>query len=214
MSDTAIAVRPSVSMATPEYVLDRLALIDQALGETEDIAAALHLREVAEALRFMTRKADLARDIQNAAAKCRIDAERRLGELLKDMPKHPGGRPPGNPLHDERGFEEDGPATYEDIGIDYGQAHRWQTVASLPTEAYNEFVQEIVEEDRELTSAAVYRYSRNWLHKHANGQRPEKLGVVLFNEAGIGWDTLRKLRGLWRELLKRNIRITVREVID
>lgn len=213
MADNALAIAPSATMATTEYVLDRLALIDQALGETEDIAATLQLREIAEALRFMSRKAELARDIQNAAAKCRIDAERRLGELLKELPKHPGGRPPENPLHDERGFDDE-PQTYGEIGIDYGQAHRWQTVASLPQAAYSEFVQDIIEDDRELTSAAVYRYSRNWLHKHANGQRPEKLGVTLFNEAGIGWDTLRKLRGLWRELLKRNIRITIREVIE
>lgn len=214
MSDTALAIAPTSTMATAEYVLDRLALIDQALGETEDIAATLMLREIAETMRFMTRKAELARDIQNAAAKCRIDAERKLGGLLQTMPKHPGGRPSENPFHRVRGLEEGEMSTYEDIGIDYGQAHRWQTVASLPAEAYNEFVADIVSDDRELTSAAVYRYSRNWLHKHANGQRLEKLGVTLFNQSGDGWAVLGELRRNWRDLLKHRVRITVREVIE
>lgn len=41
-----------------------------------------------------------------------------------------------------------------------------------------------------------------------------KLGDTLFDEAGKGSDVWDKLRGLWRELLKRNIRITIREVIE
>ncbi len=147
-----------------DFVLDRLAAIDRALAETEDIAQVIHLREAAEMLRYMARKAELGIEVQNAAAKSRIDAERRAGEILKAMPKHKGGRPPKNHPTWLGGFAD--PRTYQEIGVTDYQADRWQTLASLPEEEYEGFVVRTILKGYELTSAAVYRYAQNWHNVH------------------------------------------------
>jgi hypothetical protein len=48
--------------------------------------------------------------------------------MLKEMPKHPAGRPSENPSHDE----SDLPPTLADLGIDHNQSSRWQAIASVP----------------------------------------------------------------------------------
>ncbi len=118
-------------------------------------------------LRYMARKAGMAKDIQNQATKSRIDAERRAGQLLSRMDKNTGGRPLKTGHSEVTGFEA--PPTYDDIGIHKMQAHRWMTMAALPEEAYEEHVADtIIQHDYELTSAGVYRYAQNWLGKHHN----------------------------------------------
>jgi hypothetical protein len=67
-------------------------------------------------------------EMQNWCAEIKIRAERRAGELLQELDKHKGGRPPENPSHDQRGF----PSTLDDLGISYDQSSRYQTIASLP----------------------------------------------------------------------------------
>ena len=54
-----------------------------------------------------------------------------MGALLAEMDKHPAGRPPNNPLHDER----DLPPRLSEIGISRKQSSRWQLEASVPEEA-------------------------------------------------------------------------------
>ena len=59
-----------------------------------------------------------------------------MGALLAEMNKHKGGRPPENPLHDERGL----PAALKEIGISYIQSSRWQKIASLADERFEELL--------------------------------------------------------------------------
>jgi hypothetical protein len=49
-----------------------------------------------------------------------LRAERRAGEILAEMPKHPAGRPAVNRSHDVT----DLPPTYQDLGIEKMQASR------------------------------------------------------------------------------------------
>ena len=53
-------------------------------------------------------------------------AERRAGELLRDMEKDKGGNP--NLLDDQTGS----PPTLEELGISRFQSHRYQAIAHLP----------------------------------------------------------------------------------
>jgi hypothetical protein len=59
--------------------------------------------------------------MQNWCAKIKIRAERRIGELLREIDKHPGA---ATRLHDETAL----PPKLEDLGIDKTQSHRYQTI--------------------------------------------------------------------------------------
>lgn len=185
----ALTAPSAASLETSQLVLERLNEIARVLEETEDFAQVVRLREMAEAMRFLARKAELARDIQNRvgdggknanapssrdanyvprhqAVKSRLDAERKVGEITRDMEKNTGGRPTKNLYHDETGFD-DTPPTYDEIGITRLQAHRWMTMAedaptrqvvamaALPQDRYEEFVAETVEAGHELVNGVA-----------------------------------------------------------
>jgi len=61
-------------------------------------------------------------DAQNRAAEIKLRAERKAGEMLAGMVKHPGGRPSGNVCPKGTGLSE--------IGISRKQSSRWQKVAA------------------------------------------------------------------------------------
>ena len=88
------------------------------------------------------------------AAEIKIRAERRAGELLREMDKNKLGY---------AGFYEDDapstlkgaqdtPPTYADMSISYSSAHRWQKMAEVP---------EAKAKGDELTTASIYRLGRS-----------------------------------------------------
>jgi hypothetical protein len=79
--------------------------------------------------------------MQNYCAEIKIWAERRAGELLREMEKHPGGRPTENPFQHARGFQ----SRLEDLGVSHAQSHRYQTIASLPDEDFEAHIAETEE---------------------------------------------------------------------
>jgi hypothetical protein len=60
------------------------------------------------------------------AAEVRLRAERRLGELLKGMPKNPGHRFGG-----DAGGSPEAPPALDEIGITKKQSSVWQRIAAL-----------------------------------------------------------------------------------
>lgn len=149
---------------TPQYILDCLADIDRQLAEVEAVAQAVRLREAAEVLRYMTRKAQLSQEIQNAAALTRLHAERTIGELLETMPKNKGAA--GNPHGQGVPYHDSNAQTYAEMGLTQATVTRYRTVAALPAAEFHDFVTDILVEQRDLTGAAVFRYAQNWLKKH------------------------------------------------
>lgn len=208
MSDLVLATDSAA--ITAEHILSILAIISRTLEETEDIAQGVAFRNTADTVRHMAQKAGLAREIAHQAVLVRIDAERRVGELLRVTPLNTGGRPGKNHSSHESGLP-----TLADLGLDANQSSRWQTMAAVPAERYEQFIDDLIREDREPTSAAVYRFAQNWLHKHASGQKPERVLATWFNEAGYGLEmavkVMRTVRNIyhWRN---KKIRITIQEV--
>jgi hypothetical protein len=86
-----------------------------AVASISSIAEIKEIRDKAEALRLYTKQVGESLVIQNQVAEVKIRAERRAGELLREMEKHPAGRSPQNPSHAERDF----PPRLEDLGISY-----------------------------------------------------------------------------------------------
>jgi hypothetical protein len=69
---------------------------------------------------------------------CRAD--RKLGELLHELPKNKGGRPRKNLCHDVTGLP-----SLEELGIGRKQSERCQRVLSVKEEAFEEHLKDLLE---------------------------------------------------------------------
>jgi hypothetical protein len=85
---------------------------------------------------------------KNHAAEIKITAERRLGQLLAETPKHPAGRPPENRSHDTT----DLPPTLRELGVTKDESSRWQRIAKLPEPVFEQHIADAKADDRELTT--------------------------------------------------------------
>jgi hypothetical protein len=115
----------------------------------------------AEALARYTKQRQYGLEIENDAAEIRLIAERRLGDMLKEIAKDHGGRPKKNQLHNVTSFSET--TTLDDLGISKIQSHRWQREAALPEDAFQTYITETRAKGEELTSAAVLHQARAYL---------------------------------------------------
>jgi hypothetical protein len=128
-----------------------LVLLQQAvaiLDQCQSLDEVKDLRDKAEAIRLYRRKIGDSQRAQNAAAEVKIRAERRLGELLAEMPKHNGDPR----LHDA--------TRLSDLGIEKTLSHRCQAIAAVPAERFEEVIARAIETNNELTSKAVYDLGR------------------------------------------------------
>jgi N6-adenosine-specific RNA methylase IME4 len=80
-----------------------------------------------------------------------LRAERRAGEFLASEIPHQGGRPE-KPFHDERVNND---VKLEDLGISYPQSSRWQSIASIPEEKFEQFIEEKRQDGKELTQTGL-----------------------------------------------------------
>ncbi len=128
-----------------------------ALAEARSIDEVKAVRDKAEALRLYARQVGESLEMQNDIAEIKIRAERRAGELLKERDQNKGGRPADNPLRVARGFE---PEPLSDLGINYTQSHRWQSIADIPEPVFEQHIESVKARGDELTSAGVLRIAK------------------------------------------------------
>lgn len=142
----ALAIAPSF----PE-----LARIEEAcrlLAEARSIDDVKAIRDMAEAARVYARQAQLGLQAQNHAAEIKLRAERRAGELLAEMPKNRGTRLGGRTL-----IPPDDTPRLADVGVSAAQSHRFQAIASLPLQMFEEHIADTHGRGQELTSAGTLR---------------------------------------------------------
>ncbi len=102
--------------------------------------------------------------MQNRCAEIKIRAERRAGEILRGMERQPASRPSEKALQDER-LSDDLPRL-KDLGINYAQSHRWQSVASLPEDQFEEYIAQAKDSEVELTSKGIQTFAKTLKKKN------------------------------------------------
>lgn len=147
MSDTAIEVH------SPGQILAIIEGAKQALALASSVREVKDLRDKAEAIRLYTRQRDSSFEVQNSAAELKVRAERRLGELLREVVPHEGGRPEKR-LQAATVSRE---ARLQDMGIEKTQSHRWQQIATVPEARFEQYLEERKTEREEITSADLLR---------------------------------------------------------
>lgn len=112
-----------------------------------------------EALRLYLKQQGEGLDMQNACAEIRLRAARKVGELLKEMPKNEGAKGQLNGRDSSGGFavkppEDDAP-TLSDLGLTKTQSFRFQAIASIPEEIFEAQIAEATPSKKELTNKQV-----------------------------------------------------------
>ncbi|MCI0349196.1 MAG: hypothetical protein L0Z53_07205, partial [Acidobacteriales bacterium] len=84
-----------------------------------------------EALRLYTKQAGESLEMQNACAEIKLRAERRAGELLREMElkDHTANLPKSHDVTLDK-------PTLSDLGIGKMQSSRWQAIAEIPEETF------------------------------------------------------------------------------
>jgi len=134
--------------------IEKLNIARQLLSEAKSLDDVLHIRDIAEAARVYAQAAKLGLENQNEAAEVKIRAERKAGEMLAQMPKFHGARPSDTGSHDVT------PLELSDLGIEKMQSSRWQAIANLPEEIFEEHITETKADGKELTTAGLIRVAK------------------------------------------------------
>lgn len=144
--------------------------LDQAsrmLAEIHSVDDARGIVDLAEAARVYARQVGLGLEAQNHAAEVKLRAQRRGGEILQQMEKNGGAKVP-------RATSSQAASALpkiEDLGITYSDSSRWQNIAKMPAEKFEEFITETKESGGEITTAAALKIASGQPHvSHNSGE--------------------------------------------
>ena len=132
----------------------------QLLAEARTIDELKDVRDLAELARGYAKKKGLAQEIIVEASAIKVEAERKLGQLLKNLPL--ANSSSGNQYTGklDRSPNGTGPIRLRDVGVSKSESSRAQRIASLPRAKFNRYVKENIEAGREPTVAGALRLVR------------------------------------------------------
>jgi hypothetical protein len=110
----------------------------KALAEAYRIDEVKDIRDKAVAMRMYALQAR-DRVLIDQATEIRLRAERRAGQLLKEMEKNAGSRGSGSNQHKVRSHDATAPKL-SDLGINKSQSSRWQKLADIDDDEFEEVV--------------------------------------------------------------------------
>lgn len=145
----AESIESLTTLAQVEYQQE-IALLDQAraaISEATTVRDAKEIRDRAEALEVYAKRAEYGSILQDKCAEIKLRAERRAGELLSQMGVQ-RGRPSAEAI--ETGAHQ----TLDSMGITRKQSSRWQRLATIPPDDFEE------ELTRTLSEAALLRLAK------------------------------------------------------
>lgn len=118
------------------------------LRDETDIERLVLWRNRAESMRNFAKSANFGGVLMNLAAKMKLEAERRLGQVLTMMHIRPGG--------DQKSRKRE-KLLLKDIGFNYNRSSRSQRLAAFTVQQWSDFLSESRESGRELTTASAMR---------------------------------------------------------
>lgn len=129
------------------------------------------IRDKAEALRQYAKQAGESLENQNMIAEIKLRAERRAGELIKELPKNEGGRPEKTPAI----VSVVSSPTLAELGISHKQSSRFQAIAAIPEPVFEAQILETKAANMELTSSSMLKVAQDLRREHEKAQRVEAM---------------------------------------
>lgn len=134
--------------------LAKLSAATTALEQAKSLDEVKQIINIAEAAKVYVRAAKLGLEAANHAAEIKLRAERKAGEMLKQLERAPEGRP--QKLNQPEIVSE-----YRTVLTESNTApttaHRYETVAAMPEEVFEQHIAEVKNAEVELTSASILR---------------------------------------------------------
>jgi hypothetical protein len=91
-------------------------------------------------------------ELRQEAAEAHLRTQRRAGELLAELLLHAGGRPRKN---GSTTGAVSPPPTLRELGIDRHESHRWQRIATVPADLFEDHISRCRTERKELTTSRM-----------------------------------------------------------
>jgi len=113
-------------------------------------------------------------ELRQEAAEAHVRTQRRAGELLSELQKHRGGRPPRAASRVEEVGEP--PLTLRELGIDGHESHRWQRIASVPEDAFERYIETCRARRTEIITANVLALARQ-LQQERDEEEQQQSGI-------------------------------------
>lgn len=152
--EPVLAVFENAKSGGTSSEMTALSDVERAIASIESVEDIKQVRDKAEAVRKYIASAGLGLEMQNKAAELKLRAERKAGEMLAEMKLHGG---------DRRSDDSDERTKLTDLGISKDQSSRWQLLARVPGNLFDEFVGQFNPRGIELTTAEALRYARSLL---------------------------------------------------
>ncbi len=121
----------------------------RAVEEAKSVDELKDLRDKAEAMRLYAKQVGESLKVQNNICEIKLRAERRIGGMLKEMPKQFGSRGIGKKV------ESHDATSLKDVGLDKHQSSRYQKIADLTDDAFERIIEETKADEQELTEALM-----------------------------------------------------------
>lgn len=154
----------------------------RALAEARTLEEVKHVHDIATAAAEYARAARLGLEAQNHAAEIKLRAERKAGELLAGLERKQGGNTRFG-ISSVGNTESDYRSVLEDTGTPYQAAHRWQKIAALPAETFEQFIAETVERRAELTTTGALRIAKELERESKRQENAQHVASVITTDA-------------------------------
>ena len=158
-----------------DAVIVRLDGASRMLAEAKTIQQAKKIMDMADAAKVYARQQKLGQEATDYANSIKIEAMRRLGQLWKEAPKHPGTRV--SPLLG--GSQEKPPSKLSELGINKKLAHICAKLAELPKEEYEQVRDGIVSMAKALNNAKLKTRKSDAEIEAAKSRGHKQVGVFV-----------------------------------